>query len=313
MNNSHEILLQRILHASVDVTPALACVGRWIAAHPVLAATQSAEEVARACGSSLAAVNRFAKHAGFDGFADLRLSLGKSLHQTLAAVTKLQAINASGEQFSTATQALAQAMDNLARASDRCDVQLLDRLAERICKARKLLFLGFGASSHVAAFGANVMQPYLPNVVNVADVGGTEQAMRRLADIGAGDVLIAISMPRYSRDAVVLAAYARAQGALVIAVTDSADSPLATESDYQLLAPSQHPVLPSSLVAVMAVVELLLARAVQRVPEAARRLAKLSESVLPYLTQGAETIPVAAASGRKVKSISSASLRKDFP
>src|SRR5256885_13145411 len=65
--------VQELLRASVDGSPAVARVGRWMAAHPVLAVTLSAEEVANACGGSPAAVNRFAKHAGYESFSDLRL------------------------------------------------------------------------------------------------------------------------------------------------------------------------------------------------------------------------------------------------
>lgn len=291
MMNSLEQSLADLLHASVDVTPALALVGRWIAAHPVLAVTQSAEEVARACGSSLAAVNRFAKHAGYEGFADLRLKLGKQLHQTLLPVTKLQAASSPSASH---TQAFEQALANLNSAAHACDAVLLDRLAERVCRARKVLFMGFGASNHVAAFGANALQPYLPNVVNVAAEGGSEQAMRRLAGIGQADVLVAISLPRYSRDAVALAAHARGLGTLVIAITDDTANPLAEQADYVLLAPSQHPVLSSSPLAAMAMAEALVVRVVQRVPEAARRLAELSESVLPYLTLEAKPAALAA-------------------
>ncbi|XJC77554.1 hypothetical protein ACHFCA_15990 [Delftia tsuruhatensis] len=43
--------VQELLRASVDGSPAVARVGRWMAAHPVLAVTLSAEEVANACGA----------------------------------------------------------------------------------------------------------------------------------------------------------------------------------------------------------------------------------------------------------------------
>src|SRR5256885_14466 len=92
--------VQELLRASVDGSPAVARVGRWMAAHPVLAVTLSAEEVANACGGSLAAVNRFAKHAGYEGFADLRLHLGRQLQQALEPVNKLRA--AHGPEAATA-------------------------------------------------------------------------------------------------------------------------------------------------------------------------------------------------------------------
>ncbi len=281
--------VQELLRASVDGSPAVARVGRWMAAHPVLAVTLSAEEVANACGGSLAAVNRFAKHAGYEGFADLRLHLGRQLQQALEPVNKLRA--AHGPEAATAgavgtmgEQAFRHTQRNLQAAAQACDPGLLDQLAQRICRARRVLFMGFGSSHHVAAFGADVLQPYLPQVVEVTSAGGSEQAVRRMTGLTEQDVLIAISLPRYSREAVALTAHARQRGALTIAITDESTSPLAREADYTLLAPASHPLLPSSPMAAMAMVEALATQVIRATPQAVRSLVELSESVLPYLT-----------------------------
>ncbi|MBD9582893.1 MurR/RpiR family transcriptional regulator [Delftia sp. DLF01] len=288
--------VQELLRASVDGSPAVARVGRWMAAHPVLAVTLSAEEVANACGGSLAAVNRFAKHAGYEGFADLRLHLGRQLQQALEPVNKLRV--AHGPEAATAgavgEQAFGHTQRNLQAAAQACDPGLLDQLAQRICRARRVLFMGFGSSHHVAAFGADVLQPYLPQVVEVTSAGGSEQAVRRMTGLTEQDVLIAISLPRYSREAVALTAHARQRGALTIAITDEATSPLAREADYTLLAPASHPLLPSSPMAGMAMVEALATQVIRATPQAVRSLVELSESVLPYLTPDADTASPAA-------------------
>ncbi len=291
--------VQELLRASVDGSPAVARVGRWMAAHPVLAVTLSAEEVANACGGSLAAVNRFAKHAGYEGFADLRLHLGRQLQQALEPVNKLRA--AHGPEAATAgavgtmgEQAFGHTQHNLQAAAQACDPGLLDQLAQRICRARRVLFMGFGSSHHVAAFGADVLQPYLQQVVEVTSAGGSEQAVRRMTGLTEQDVLIAISLPRYSREAVALTAHARQRGALTIAITDEATSPLAREADYTLLAPASHPLLPSSPMAAMATVEALATQVIRATPQAVRSLVELSESVLPYLTPDADTASPAA-------------------
>ena len=290
--------VQELLRASVDGSPAVARVGRWMAAHPVLAVTLSAEEVANACGGSLAAVNRFAKHAGYEGFADLRLHLGRQLQQALEPVNKLRAAHgqegAAGAVGTVGAQAFGHTQRNLQAAAQACDPGLLDQLAQRICRARRVLFMGFGSSHHVAAFGADVLQPYLPQVVEVTSAGGSEQAVRRMTGLTEQDVLIAISLPRYSREAVALTAHARQRGALTIAITDEATSPLAREADYTLLAPASHPLLPSSPMAAMAMVEALATQVIRATPQAVRSLVELSESVLPYLTPGADTASPAA-------------------
>src|SRR5256885_11114173 len=87
--------VQELLRASVDGSPAVARVGRWMAAHPVLAVTLSAEEVANACGGSLAAVHRFAQHARYEGFSHFRLHLGPPLQQAPGPVNQLRSDEAT--------------------------------------------------------------------------------------------------------------------------------------------------------------------------------------------------------------------------
>lgn len=145
--------VQELLRASVDGSPAVARVGRWMAAHPVLAVTLSAEEVANACGGSLAAVNRFAKHAGYEGFADLRLHLGRQLQQALEPVNKLRAAHEPAAS-AVGAQAFEHTQRNLQAAAQACDPGLLDQLAQRIC-AR-------GASCSWALAAPTMWQPLAP-------------------------------------------------------------------------------------------------------------------------------------------------------
>ncbi|XJC77555.1 hypothetical protein ACHFCA_15995 [Delftia tsuruhatensis] len=48
-------------------------------------------------------------------------------------------------------QAFEHTQRNLQAAAQACDPGLLDQLAQRICRARRVLFMGFGSSHHVAA------------------------------------------------------------------------------------------------------------------------------------------------------------------
>jgi DNA-binding MurR/RpiR family transcriptional regulator len=119
--------------------------------------------------------------------------------------------------------------------------------------------MGFGVSSHVAANFTLGLQPYRDRVINTVQFGGTEIAAGRIMAIGRGDMLFAISLPRYATDTVQLVRFARNQGAHISIVTDSFAAPIARYADDLLLAPAVHPVLSSSSVAAVAIVEALLA------------------------------------------------------
>lgn len=265
--------LDRIRTAASEASPSLSRVGQWIAAHPIQAISRSAEEIADLTGTSVAAINRFSRAAGFDGFGHLKALLGEQLQSAVDPVRKLDAGAANRPRPAVDTAALH-------AAGSGPEVQ---RAAGRLLKARQVWMLGMGASSHLAGYAVHALMPYLPRVDAVAGEGGTEEAARRLARCGPGDVLVAISLPRYSRDTVLLTGFARERGVRVIAITDARTAPIAALCDTFLQAPSEHDVMPSSALGALAVIEALAAAVMRLNPDAVRIANELSEAVLSHL------------------------------
>jgi DNA-binding MurR/RpiR family transcriptional regulator len=264
---------ERIESAAADATPSLSRVGRWMSAHLIQTLSHSAEEIAGLTGTSVAAINRFSRAAGFDGFSHLKAVLGDELQSAVEPVRKL------GSARARATPATldAQALHHAAAAPQ------IQRAAGRLMKARQTWLVGLGASSHLAGYAAHVLMPFLAHVWPVAGEGGTEEAARRLTRCERGDVLVAVSLPRYSKDTVRLATFARERGAYVIAITDALTAPLAAAADALLLAPSEHAVMPSSAVGALAVIESLASAVMKLNPDALRIARDLSDMVLTHL------------------------------
>jgi DNA-binding MurR/RpiR family transcriptional regulator len=145
--------------------------------------------------------------------------------------------------------------------------------------------MGFGISAHIAALLTLGIQPFCRQVINVVEYGGTEVAAGRLATIGEGDVLFAITFPRYANDVVHLTRYARDQRAQVIGLSDSVASPLARHAHELLVAPSDHPILSSSAVAAVAIIEAINASVMVSDRENIARAARLTEAISSYLLQ----------------------------
>lgn len=281
-------VLQTISQAAIGNSPALEKVGLWMAAHPLRVISMSADEVAQNATASLAAVNRFACSAGFEGFAHLKAALSEELHEASEPIRKLMPASestSSGKTSDSATS-LGLVQHNLMLASQAINERDLDTAARRVLKGRALYTLGLGISNALASAAAHLLLPYVPTVTQVAGEGGTEVAARRMMRISEQDTLLAISLPRYSRDTVALARYARERGAYVIAITDRPGAPLAAQADTVLLAPSTHNVISSSAVAALAMVEVLAARVMQLNPDSARLATDLSEAVLEHLSVG---------------------------
>src|SRR5215813_11769061 len=90
-------VLEKIRSATASASLSLIHVGQWIMERPVETLSMSAEEIASRTGASVAAINRFSKAAGFDGFADLKVQLGRELQSAMEPVDKLRNPSADGD------------------------------------------------------------------------------------------------------------------------------------------------------------------------------------------------------------------------
>jgi DNA-binding MurR/RpiR family transcriptional regulator len=254
------------------------------------------EELAEACAVSTATISRFARDIGFKNYAAMRSAIAETLQAVLQPVDKLRNNIARHTRTATpAVESLDYAGANIAASAQALDARELERVVSRLTGARSVYVLGFGLSVHLAGMLALHLQPFCPQVVEVAAQGGTEVAAGHLANITSKDVLVVISFPRYALDVVRLAQFARDHGATLVAITDSPASPLAELSHHVLYAHSTHPVLPSSASAALAVIESLVVSLMVSNKANVAKAARLTDAISAYLV-GVE--PVSSSSSK---------------
>ncbi|WP_373389140.1 MurR/RpiR family transcriptional regulator [Pseudomonas alcaligenes] len=277
-------VMRKLAAVAPDLQPSLRKVADFILRHPLKAATLTIEELAQATGTSPAAVNRLARAMQLGGFSALKTALVATLQDLVSPVDKLrnELAQRSDGSFGLHEQ-MRIAGSNLGSTANGNSQDTFAAVVEVLAKARRVYILGFGNSAYLAGLAAANLVPYCADAVAVSMEGGNENAAYRLASITAEDALLAISLPRYSLDTLQLARYALERGAKVLAITDSPASPLAPIADHSLFATAEHPVLISSNIAVLALIESLVAAVMTRNKEAVRLAAELTESVLSYL------------------------------
>jgi DNA-binding MurR/RpiR family transcriptional regulator len=258
--------------------------------NPVRSTAYGIEELAAHTHTSTATWSRFARALGYEGFAALRAALAEALQQAFQPafqpVEKLRgALERSPSQG--ARPVLAESMQvtvaNLSATAAALDTTRLNAIAKHVQGAKIVYTMGFGISAHLAAMLALDLQPFCKQCINVVDFGGTEVAAGRLMNIGPKDLLIAISFPRYARDAVTLTRYARDRGARILALTDSVASPLVPWSHDVLLAGAAHPVLSSSYSAAVMVAEALVTSLMLSGGSHVTQAEKLTYAISSYL------------------------------
>ena len=260
--------------------------------NPVRATAWGIEELATQTGTSTATLSRFAKTIGFGGYAALRGGIADTLQNALPPLFQpvdklrdaLQRNNAgSSETNPIIAEGLEASLNNLRAAASLLNPAMLTATARKILAAETVYTLGFGISAHLAAILALDLQPFCRQAINVVEFGGTEVAAGRLMNIGPKDLLISISFPRYANDAVLLTHHARERCAHVIALTDSMASPLAGPAHDVLIAPATHPVLSSSSIAAVLVIEALVASLMISSEGHVQQAGRLTEAISNYL------------------------------
>ncbi|MDH4582400.1 MurR/RpiR family transcriptional regulator [Pseudomonas sp. BN415] len=277
-------VMRKLASASPDLQPSLRKVADFILRHPLKAATLTIEELAQETATSAAAVNRLARALKLSGYSALKTALVNTLQDLVSPVDKLRQELAQRPDGSFGLHEQMQAAEgNLRAAVSSNSPAAFDAFIDCLSKARRIYILGFGNSAYMAGLAAANLMPYCPDATAISMEGGNENAAYRLAAITENDVLLAISLPRYSLDTIQLARFANERGASVLAITDSPASPLVQLAEHVLFAPAEHPVLISSNAAVLAVIESLVAAVMTRNKEAVKLAAELTESVMSYL------------------------------
>jgi DNA-binding MurR/RpiR family transcriptional regulator len=256
----------------------------YVLAHPFRAATMTIDEFASAVGMSVATANRFARALGFDGYPQFRAELVRAFESVLAPVENLRSELAreasSAEIFS---RSLEEDLDNIHATLKRLNHVTCESAVAMILEAPRVFILGFSTSAYLASIMAHRLDPFCRNVQTIATDAGPTQAARRMFKLNREDLVIAISFPRYNKFTVELLTLARQREARVLAITDSASSPLVALADLVLYAKSEHRLSAASEAAALSLIEALCGAVVHRADNSLRNATELTEHLLPYL------------------------------
>lgn len=258
----------------------------YLMRNPMRGTALKIEEMAEGCKVSTATISRFARDIGFASYGAMRSALAETMHTAMQPVEKLRSSIARRKGAAvTGDACMESARVNLVATRGALAQQELDAVARKIVRARAVYTLGLGMSSAYAAMLALHLQPFCPQVVQMAGAGGTGIAAGHLAHIGRGDVLVAFSFPRYASDVLRLAQFARDRGACVVAVTDTPSAPMAGLANHVLYASSAHMVLSSSGVAAVAMIEALMVSLMVSHKANVKKAARMNEAIAEYMAR----------------------------
>ena len=227
------------------------------------AAFMTASRLGKKVGVSESTVVRFAAELGYDGYPDMQRSLQKMIRNRLTSVQRIEVTNDRLGGQDLLSMVLQSDIEKIRLTLEELDRTSFEKAVDAIVSAKRIYIVGVRSSAAIASF-----LHFYCNLIfdNVALVSGNtaSEVFESLLRVSQGDVVIGVSFPRYSSQAVQAVSFARDRGATTIAITDSEASPLASVSHYTLKARSDMASFVDSLVAPLSLVNALLVAVSQR-------------------------------------------------
>ena len=221
------------------------------------AAFMTASRLGKTVSVSESTVVRFAAELGYDGYPSMQRSLQKMIRNRLTSVQRIEVSNNRIGDQDLLSSVLQSDIEKIRLTLEEGDRQSFDRAVDAIVSAPKIYIMGVRSSASLATFLSFYFNLIFDNVISVA-ANTASEVFETMLRVGAEDVVIGVSFPRYSSRTVQAMNFARDRGATTIAITDSEASPLAPISNYTLKARSDMASFVDSLVAPLSLVNALL-------------------------------------------------------
>lgn len=221
------------------------------------AAYMNAVKLAGIVGVSESTVVRFASMLGYDGYPGMKKALQEMIRNRLTSVQRIEVANDIIGTRDILTSVLTSDIDKIKQTLEEVDKQAFDQAVDMICNAKRLYILGLRASACLSSFMGFYMNFIFENVRIVNDTYVNEP-FEQIMNIGEGDVFIAISFPRYSKETIKVMKYASNRHASTLAITDNAVSPISDLADVKLYAKSDMASFLDSIVAPLSLINALM-------------------------------------------------------
>ncbi|NNC76927.1 MAG: MurR/RpiR family transcriptional regulator [Woeseiaceae bacterium] len=208
-------MLYRIKRRIPDLSKAEKRVAEWILAHPRRAASATLADVAAASGASEPTVIRFCRRIGLDGFRDLTLKLAETLSRPASYIHR--DVDATDSAKDAIEKVLDASIRTLINTRTMLQARPFEDATTALKTARQIIFIGVGASGHVAN---DASQKFFRLGIPCSSMPDQPSIQQLAAVTTTGDVLVFVSAAGRRSVFSAAAELARSNGATVIAVTD---------------------------------------------------------------------------------------------
>jgi RpiR family transcriptional regulator, carbohydrate utilization regulator len=228
-------ILAKIENQMERFSPAEKKIATYIMEHAELVPNMTTKELSRNAGASEASVVRFCKTIGIGSFTALKLALVRELTIADMNINDFSIIEKKDTPYDLFNKVTYVNKAAIEATTTTIDKRELEKAAEAIINAGKILFYGVGGSA-ASAMDASYKFTKLGYVSAMSPDFHTMLPL--VANLKEGDVFVAVSTSGRTKDVLEISRFAKKQRATVIAITKlDPSSPLYKEADIKLCLP----------------------------------------------------------------------------
>ncbi len=221
------------------------------------AAFMTASKLGKTVNVSESTVVRFAAELGYDGYPAMQKALQEMIRNKLTSIQRIEVANDRYADHDVLSMVMQSDVDKIRMTLEEVSRSDFSGAVDAIVEAKRIYILGVRSSVAVTSLLGFYFNLIFDNVVQVHSNSASEM-FEQMLRVGEGDVVIGVSFPRYSRRTVQAMQFAQDRNAKVIAITDSATSPLSATATHTLLAKSDMASFVDSLVAPLSLINALI-------------------------------------------------------
>lgn len=240
-----------------DMTKSQRKVADYIVKNAMQAAFSTVDQLAHTVGVSTTTIVRLALTLGYVGYAEFQKNLQEYIQTRSGPTAKLE-LNVKNVKLKNdiLNEIVKQQMENINETFNNLSDDLVTKATEILKKANHIYVTGYRSSFGVAHYLSFNLDRIFGNCDLLTSEGG--EVSEKVSRITKGDVVIALSMPRYIKQVTTICEIAKKRGAKIIAITDGYLSPLAVGADVLFSAETKSLDFHNSLLATMVIAELLI-------------------------------------------------------
>ena len=221
------------------------------------AAFLTAAKMGAVVGVSESTVVRFATTLGYKGYPEFQKALEELVRTKLNSIQRMEVTYGRISQGEILDSVLQSDIEKIKLTMASIDHNIFETAVDTILNARRIYVVGIRSCAPLASFLSFYLNLICDNVTLV-NTNSSSEIFEQLIRINEEDVIIGISIPRYSMRTLKALEFASNRNAKVITLTDSIHSPMNLYSSCNLIARSDMASIVDSLVAPLSVVNALV-------------------------------------------------------